>query len=98
MAIYRVAAHTGANDNGYIEYNTETKQVSAHFPDEAVNRRAMAYLTQEQEMHRLVDLATYETVRAVPASGWENLKLALCYIWTRAGIYIDWSRPVDLNE
>ena len=30
MAIFKVAAHTGDNNNGYIEYDTETKELGVH--------------------------------------------------------------------
>ena len=33
MAIFKVAAHTGDNNNGYIEYDTETKELGVHLND-----------------------------------------------------------------
>lgn len=98
MLIYKVAAHTGANDNGYIEYNTETKEVKAHFSADKVCQRVVDYLTKEQEFHYFTGLTTYKMICAVPTSNLEIFKLSLCYIWTRANIYIDWSRPVDIDE
>ena len=52
MAIFKVVAHTGDNNNGYIEYNTETKELGVHLNDEAVNERAREYLTTEKVLHQ----------------------------------------------
>ncbi len=95
MALFTVAAHIGANTNGYIAYDTDTKAVSVHFPDEAVNEQVRQYLTTERSFHRFTSLSQYETVSAVPATDVETLKLALCYIWLALGVHIDWSRPVE---
>ena len=48
MAIFKVAAHTGDNNNGYIEYDTETKELGVHLNDEVMNERARQYLTTER--------------------------------------------------
>ena len=37
MAIFKVAAHTGDNNNGYIEYDTETKELGVHLNDDVMN-------------------------------------------------------------
>lgn len=96
MAIFKVAAHTGDNNNGYIMYDTEHKTVEVCLNDAAVNARVYKYLTTERPMHRFTDLSYYETVSAVPASSLDHLKLALCYIWLVLGVHIDWSRPAEL--
>ena len=75
MAIFKVAAHTGDNNNGYIEYNTETKELGVHLNDEAVNERAREYLTTERVLHQYTDLSQYKTISAVPTSSLETLKL-----------------------
>ena len=95
MAIFKVAAHTGDNNNGYIEYDTETKELGVHLNDDVMNERARQYLTTEKDLHQYTDLAQYKTISTVPTSSLEMLKLALCYIWRATGIHIDWSRPVD---
>lgn len=45
MAIFKVAAHTGDNNNGYIEYDTETKELGVHLNDDAMDEKARQYLT-----------------------------------------------------
>ena len=95
MAIFKVAAHTGDNNNGYIEYDTETKELGVHLNDDVMNERARQYLTTEKVLHQYTDLAQYNTISTVPTSSLEMLKLALCYIWRATGIHIDCSRPVD---
>lgn len=96
MAIFKVAAHTGENNNGYIEYNMETKELGVHLNDEEINARTREYLTTAQSLHRFTDLSYYETVNVVPTENVESLKLALCYIWLAIGVHVDWSRPVEL--
>ena len=39
MAIFKVAAHTGDNNNGYIAYNTESKELQVCLNDEDVNAK-----------------------------------------------------------
>ena len=95
MAIFKVAAHTGDNNNGYIAYDLESKELNVCLNDDTVNAKVYEYLTTERGMHRFTDLSYYETVSAVPASSLETLKLALCYIWRSLGVHVDWSRPVD---
>lgn len=95
MAIFKVAAHTGDNNNGYIEYDTETKELGVHLNDEDINAKVREYLTTERPLHRFTDLSYYETVSVVPTDDVESLKLALCYIWLARGVHVDWSRPVE---
>lgn len=95
MAIFKVAAHTGENNNGYIEYNMDTKELGVHLNDDAVNAAVRKYLTTVQALHRFTDLSYYETVNVVPTDDIESLKLALCYIWLAMGVHVDWSRPVE---
>lgn len=96
--IFKVAAHTGDNNNGYIAYNTETKEVDVQLNDEEINKRAKEYLTTVKELHKYTDLSLYDTIMAVPASSLENFKLALGYMWMPTGVHIDWSRPVDMLD
>ena len=46
MSIYKVAAHTGADNNGYIQYDTESKRVDVFLNDTEYNRRIYEYLTK----------------------------------------------------
>lgn len=96
MAIFKVAAHIiNQQEDGYISYDTETKQVQSHVHDDAINQQVVDYLTTEQVMHRYTSLSQFDKVSAVPASSLENFKLALCTIWVKLGVHIDWSRPVE---
>lgn len=95
MAVFKVAAHTGANNNGYIAYDTETKAVQVCLNDDDINQKVTDYLTTERPLHKFTDLSYYETISAAPVSSLETLKLALCYIWLAMGVHIDWSRPVE---
>ena len=79
MAIFKVAAHTGDNNNGYIEYDTETKELGVHLNDEDVNAKVREYLTTERPLHRFTDLSYYETVSVVPTDDVESLKLSTRY-------------------
>ncbi|MCH4166131.1 MAG: hypothetical protein LKF74_05330 [Megasphaera sp.] len=96
MALFKVAAHTGDNNNGYISYDTDTKQVNVRLNDDVLDAKLYEYLTTVQSLHRYTDLSLYETVNVIPASSLEALKLSLGYVWLSMGIHIDWSRPIEL--
>lgn len=95
MSVFKVAAHTGDNNNGYISYDTETKKLDVHLNDPEKEAQAYQFLTTVRSWHRYVDLSLYETVNAAATDSLDTLKLALGYIWLPLGIHIDWSRPVD---
>lgn len=95
MAMFKVAAHTGDNNNGYIAYDTETKELGVYLNDDDMNAKVREYLTTVRPLHRFTDLSYYETISAVPTQDVDTLKLALCYIWYALGVHVDWSRPVD---
>ena len=71
MAIFKVAAHTGDNNNGYIEYDTETKELGVHLNDDAMDEKARQYLTTEKALHQYTDLSNYKTLSVVPTSSLE---------------------------
>lgn len=96
MAIIKVAAHIiNQQEDGYISYNTETKEVQSHLADDALNQKVVDYLTTEQVMHQYTSLSQFNKISAVPTSSEEYFKLALCKIWEILGVHVDWSRPVD---
>lgn len=95
MSIFKVIAHTGINNNGYIQYDTDTKELTVELNDNEIEKRVREYLTTERALHRYVGLSTFETVSAAPISSLETLKLALGYIWLALDVHIDWSRPVE---
>lgn len=96
MALFKVAAHTGDNNNGYISYDTDTKQVKVKLNDAAIDAKLYEYLTTVQSLHRYTDLSLYETVNAIPASSLDVFKLSLGYVWLAMGVHIDWSRPIEM--
>ena len=95
MSIFKVICHTGINNNGFIQYDTDTKDLTVKLNDTEKEEQVRQYLTQERVMHRYTDLSLYDHVSAVPVSSLENLKLGLCRIWFDLGVHIDWSRPVE---
>lgn len=95
MSIFKVIAHMDSNNNGYIQYDTETKELTVCLHDLEKEEQVRAYLTKERAMHRYVGLSTFKTVSAAPVSSLENLKLALGYIWLDLDVHIDWSRPTE---
>lgn len=96
MVVFKVAAHTGDNNNGYISYDTDTKEVGVFLNDDEINEKVRTYLTTEKALHRYTELSLYDNISVVPASSLDTFKLALGYIWRPLGVHIDWSRPVDL--
>lgn len=96
MTIVKVAAHIiNHAEDGYLQYNTETKEVQSHLHHPDLDQKVVDYLTTERAMHQYTSLSQFQTVSAVPASSLETFKLALCYIWVDLGVHIDWSRPVE---
>lgn len=95
MAIYKIAAHTGTNDNGYIQYDADTRTVQVHLCNDEINRKVYEYLTTCQTLHNYVDLSFFETIKERPVDSWETMRLALAKVWMELGVHIDWSRKVD---
>ncbi len=98
MSIFKVAVHTGENNNGFIQYDTDTKELVLHLNDPEKEKTGREYLTSMRDLHRYTGpgLSEVETVRAIPVESLETLKLALGYMWWATGIHIDWSRPAEL--
>jgi len=96
MSIFKVAVHTEVNNNGYIQYDTDTKELIVHLNDPALEKKGLDYLTKVRTMHRYTDLSYFEIVRAMPVSSLDTLKLAMGYMWRETGIHVDWSRPAEL--
>ncbi|WP_296823265.1 hypothetical protein [uncultured Megasphaera sp.] len=95
MSVFTVAAHTGDNNNGYIQYDTEIKKLTVHLNDAEKEKEAYDFLTSVRSWHRYVTLSQYETITAAATDSLDILKLALGYIWLPLGVHIDWSRPVE---
>lgn len=95
MAIFKAAAHTGDNNNGYIGYDTETKELTVVLNDAEKEAAVRKYLTSIRGWHRYVDLSQYEVETAAAVDSLDTLKLALGYMWLELGVHMDWSRPVE---
>ncbi|WP_273060871.1 hypothetical protein [Colibacter massiliensis] len=95
MSIYKVAAHTGADNNGYIQYDTESKRVDVFLNDTEYNRRIYEYLTKPRALKKFTGLSEYEVITDAPNASLELLKIALGKIWQDLGVHMDWSRPVE---
>ena len=46
MSMFKVAAHTGADNQGWIGYNEETKEITVCLQDEALKKAAYAESTK----------------------------------------------------
>lgn len=90
---FHVAIHYGVNENGYIAYHTDTKELEVNLPESAWVEKVKAYLTSEQTVEHATGLNTYEKVTMVPVESLESLKLALTKMWTAIDVQVDWSRP-----
>jgi hypothetical protein len=95
VSIYKVAAHTGADNNGYIQYDTESKRVDVFLNDTEYNRRIYEYLTKPRALKKFTSLSEYEVITDAPNASLELLKIALGKIWQDLGVHMDWSRPVE---
>ena len=95
MALFTVCVHTGENNNGYIQYDPETKGLTVHLNDKVKEKEVYQVLTQVRPWHRFTSLSQYDIVQAAATDSLDTLKLALGYIWKPLGVHVDWSRPVD---
>ncbi len=91
--LYRVAIQY-RNDNGFIEYDPVSKQLSIILEDAAKRCEVEQFLSKEQEInspqHTIEDF-TRKVLK--PTASLENLKLALTGLWQKTGVHVDWSRP-----
>lgn len=92
--LYRVAVHYG-NDNGFVEYNLETKDIRVELANEAKRRAAEEFLSNE---HIIAvadkDIRDFKEQRVIPAQDVDSFKLALTRLWEATEVHVDWSRPV----
>lgn len=92
--LFQVAIHYDS-DNGFIEYDCDSKQIKVQLEDAAKRREVEDYLSTPQVIraaqHTLVDFTEW---RAVPNADVRTLQLALARLWVTTGVHVDWSRPV----
>ncbi|MBS5936306.1 MAG: hypothetical protein KIA66_04900 [Veillonella sp.] len=95
MSMFKVAIHYGADDRGYVAYDTETKELSVSLPNQEWADKVSAFLKQDHSIAHAMGLDTYQELDIDPLESLGNLKLALTRLWEATEVQVDWSRPVD---
>ncbi|MDD4600478.1 hypothetical protein SDC9_15056 [bioreactor metagenome] len=91
--IYRVAVHYG-NDNGFVEYNLETKTIKVDLAHDEKRREAEEYLAKEHTIAVAQDgIRDFKDQKVNAAQDVESFKLALTRMWEAIDLHVDWSRP-----
>lgn len=95
MSMFKVAIHYGADDRGYVAYDTETKELSVSLPNQEWADKVSAFLKQDHSIAHAMGLDTYQELDIDPLKSLGNLKLALTRLWEATEVQVDWSRPVE---
>ncbi len=95
MSMFKVAIHYGADDRGYVAYDTETKELSVSLPNQEWADKVSAFLKQDHSIAHAMGLDTYQELDVDPLESLGNLKLALTRLWEATEVQVDWSRPVE---
>ena len=95
MSMFKVAIHYGADDRGYVAYDTETKELSVSLPNQEWADKVSAFLKQDHSIAHAMGLDTYQELDIDPLESLGNLKLALTRLWEDTEVQVDWSRPVE---
>lgn len=95
MSMFKVAIHYGADDRGFVAYDTDTKEVKVSLPDPVWADKVMAFLKQDHLIAHAMGLDTYQELDIDPLESLGNLKLALTRLWEATDVQVDWSRPVE---
>lgn len=95
MSMFKVAIHYGADDRGYVAYDTETKELSVSLPNQEWADKVSAFLKQDHSIAHAMGLDTYQKLDIDPLESLGNLKLALTRLWEATEVQVDWSRPVE---
>ena len=107
MSMFKVAIHYGADDRGYVAYDTETKELSVSLPNQEWADKVSAFLKQDHSIAHAMGLDTYQELDQYPIldryqeldidplESLGNLKLALTRLWEATEVQVDWSRPVE---
>ena len=95
MSMFKVAIHYGADDRGYVAYDTETKELSVSLPNQEWAVKVSAFLKQDPSIAHAMGLDTYQELDIDPLESLGNLKLALTRLWEATEVQVDWSRPVE---
>ena len=95
MSMFKVAIHYGADDRGYVAYDTETKELSVSLSNQEWADKVSAFLKQDHSIAHAMGLDTYQDLDIDPLESLGNLKLALTRLWEATEVQVDWSRPVE---
>lgn len=95
MSMFKVAIHYGADDRGYVAYDTETKELFVSLPNQEWADKVSAFLKQDHSIAHAMGLDTYQELDIDPLESLGNLKLALTRLWEATEVQVDWSRPVE---
>lgn len=95
MSMFKVAIHYGADDRGYVAYDTETKELSVSLPNQEWADKVSAFFKQDHSIAHAMGLDTYQELDIDPLESLGNLKLALTRLWEATEVQVDWSRPVE---
>lgn len=95
MSMFKVAIHYGADDRGYVAYDTETKELSVSLSNQEGADKVSAFLKQDHSIAHAMGLDTYQELDIDPLESLGNLKLALTRLWEATEVQVDWSRPVE---
>jgi len=94
--VYRVAIHYNES-NGYIEYAIDAKTAKVVLDAEEKKATVEAYLAENHEINVPHEtLMDFSNQLVKPLNSVEDLKLALTRLWGTTGVYVDWSRPVNV--
>ncbi|MCF0154858.1 MAG: hypothetical protein HUJ84_03950 [Veillonella sp.] len=96
MSMFKVAIHYGADERGFVAYDTETKELTVTLPEQEWADKVTAFLKQDHSIAHAMGLDTYQQLEIDPLESLGNLKLALTRLWEATEVQVDWSRPVDM--
>ncbi|MDY3983720.1 MAG: hypothetical protein SOY70_07015 [Veillonellaceae bacterium] len=82
---------------GYIAYNPDTKEALVSLDGDSWNKKVTEYLHTPFTMQRATGLESYEAQEIEPLRSMTDLKLALTLMWEKIRVYVDWSRPVEID-
>ena len=82
---------------GYIAYNPDTKEALVSLDGDSWNKKVTEYLHTTITMQRATGLESYEAQEIEPLRSMTDLKLALTLMWEKIRVYVDWSRPVEID-
>ena len=96
MSMFKVAIHYGADERGFVAYDTETKELTVTLPEQEWADKVTAFLKQDHSIAHAMGLDTYQQLEIDPLESLGNLKLALTRLWEATEVQVDWSRTVDM--